>query len=590
MLPSKKADCFDMAASSSAVPDIDLRLNTAIDFKVAANAPSSFSALLPYLNAMRYGLLLIDEHGRVLLASGQTLHILGGQGASILEGASLRQILRMVRRRTGDTWSRVQAQMPRSFSEQTSHIFEVTLQEQLLEVHLHPIEGNRWAVALEDVTARRAAEVQADEMARHDPLTGLPNRLLLRERLKEAVGRLQRTGEACAILLIDLDRFKPVNDTLGHPMGDALLKKVADRLRSTVRPTDTVARIGGDEFVILQTGVREAADTQALARRLVDLIGRTYMVDGHLLTIGASVGVALAPNDGTEADALLKNADLALYRAKLDGRATYRFFEPEMDARMQARRRLELDMRQALARREFQLHYQPQLQLEGNRLVGCEALIRWQHPERGMVSPLDFIPLAEEIGLIVPIGEWVMRQACRDAVTWPAPLSVAVNVSPAQFKSERLVEMVMSALAASGLPATRLEVEITEGVLLQENEKTLQTLHRLRELGVRVSMDDFGTGYSSLSYLRSFPFDKIKIDRSFVSDLSGKRDGEAIIRAIAGLGKSLGMTTVAEGVETADQMERIRAEGCTDVQGYLISKPVSASEVLKFISADRTTY
>lgn len=222
--------------------------------------------------------------------------------------------------------------------------------------------------------------------------------------------------------------------------------------------------------------------------------------------------------------------------------------------------------------------------------MGCEALIRWQHPERGMVSPLDFIPLAEEIGLIVPIGEWVMRQACRDAVTWPAPLSVAVNVSPAQFKSERLVEMVMSALAASGLPATRLEVEITEGVLLQENEKTLQTLHRLRELGVRVSMDDFGTGYSSLSYLRSFPFDKIKIDRSFVSDLSGKRDGEAIIRAIAGLGKSLGMTTVAEGVETADQMERIRAEGCTDVQGYLISKPVSASEVLKFISADRTTY
>ncbi|TXN60449.1 EAL domain-containing protein, partial [Methylobacterium sp. WL30] len=257
--------------------------------------------------------------------------------------------------------------------------------------------------------------------------------------------------------------------TLGHPMGDALLKKVADRLRSTVRPTDTVARIGGDEFVILQTGIQEAANTQALARRLVDLIGRTYMVDGHLLTIGASVGVALAPGDGSDADTLLKNADLALYRAKLDGRATYRFFEPEMDARMQARRQLELDMRQALARREFQLHYQPQLQLEGNRLVGCEALIRWQHPVRGMVSPLDFIPLAEEIGLIVPIGEWVMRQACRDAVTWPAPLSVAVNVSPAQFKSERLVEMIMSALAASGLPATRLEVEITEGVLLQHS-------------------------------------------------------------------------------------------------------------------------
>jgi diguanylate cyclase (GGDEF)-like protein len=551
----------------------------------SATDPSSVADLLPYLNAMRHGLLLLDERGRVVLASGRSLELLGGRDASLTEGAPLRHLLRLVRRQAGETWDEVRAQLPRLLAQHAAGTLEVTLRGQRLEVHLQPVAGGRWAVAFEDVTARRAAEAQADEMARHDPLTGLPNRLLLRERLREALGRLSRAGEGCAVLLIDLDRFKPVNDTLGHAMGDALLRKVADRLRSTVRPTDTVARIGGDEFVILQAGVREASDTQALARRLVDLIGRTYMVDGHLLTIGASVGVALAPGDGTEADTLLKNADLALYRAKLDGRATYRFFEPEMDARMQARRRLELDMRQALARREFHLHYQPQLQLEGNRLVGCEALIRWQHPVRGTVSPLDFIPLAEEIGLIVPIGEWVMRQACRDAATWPAPLSVAVNVSPAQFKSERLVEMVMSALAASGLPATRLEVEITEGVLLHESEKTLQTLHRLRELGVRVSMDDFGTGYSSLSYLRSFPFDKIKIDRSFVNDLSGKRDGEAIIRAIAGLGKSLGMTTVAEGVETVDQMERIRAEGCTDVQGYLISRPIPAAEVLDFIAA-----
>ncbi len=385
------------------------------------------------------------------------------------------------------------------------------------------------------------------------------------------------------MLLIDLDRFKPVNDTLGHPVGDALLLKVADRLRATVRPTDTIARIGGDEFIILQTGVRDPSDIQALARRLVDLIGRTYMVEGHLLTIGASVGVAVAPGDGTTADILLKNADLALYRSKTDGRGTFRFFEPEMDARMQARRRLELDMRQALARREFLLHYQPQMNLENNRLTGCEALIRWRHPERGTVSPVDFIPLAEEIGLIVPIGEWVIRQACRDAAAWPAPLSVAVNVSPAQFKSERLVETILSALSTSGLPAKRLEVEITEGVLLQESEKTLQTLHRLRALGVRVSMDDFGTGYSSLSYLRSFPFDKIKIDRSFVKDLAAKPDGDAIIRAIAGLGKSLGMTTVAEGVETHDQMQRIRAEGCTDVQGYLISKPITADDLLTLL-------
>ncbi|MGT2478560.1 putative bifunctional diguanylate cyclase/phosphodiesterase [Methylobacterium oryzae CBMB20] len=422
-------------------------------------------------------------------------------------------------------------------------------------------------------------------MARLDPLTGLPNRLLLRERLAEALERLARSGECCALLLIDLDRFKPVNDTLGHPIGDALLATVADRLRSTVRATDTVARIEGDEFVILQAGIRDAAGTQALARRVVDLIGRTYMVEGHLLTIGASVGVALAPEDGADADRLLKNADLALYRAKLDGRGTYRFFEPEMDARMQARRKLELDMRQALARREFQLHYQPQLQLASGTLIGCEALIRWRHPDRGLVSPLDFIPLAEEIGLIVPIGEWVVRQACRDAMTWPDPMSVAVNVSPAQFKSDRLVETIISALAGSGLPARRLEVEITEGVLLQENDRTLQTLHRLRELGVRVSMDDFGTGYSSLSYLRSFPFDKIKIDRSFVKDLTSKPDGEAIIRAIAGLGKSLGMTTVAEGVETSEQMQRIRLEGCTDVQGYLISKPVPAEDLRQVFAA-----
>ncbi|WP_280952018.1 EAL domain-containing protein [Methylobacterium sp. V23] len=560
------------------------------EHSVRQSIAAALPTLLPYLNSVRHGLLLIDQHGTIILASGQILRLLDDRGPAISEGSSVRQVLRAVRHSAGGNWLDVLSQLRRAFAQLTVSSFEITLQHHLLDVSLYPVADQGWAITFEDVTARRAAEVQADQMARHDPLTGLPNRLLLRERLKEAVGRLQRSGEACAILLIDLDRFKPVNDTLGHPMGDALLQKVADRLRSTVRPNDTVARIGGDEFVILQTGVREASDTQALARRIVDLVGRTYMVDGHLLTIGASVGVALAPNDGLDTDKLLKNADLALYRAKLDGRATYRFFEPEMDARMQMRRQLELDMRQALARREFRLHYQPQLQLEGNRLVGCEALIRWQHPTRGMVSPLDFIPLAEEIGLIVPIGEWVMRQACRDAVTWPAPLSVAVNVSPAQFKSERLVEMVMSALSSSGLPATRLEVEITEGVLLQQNDKTLQTLHRLRELGVRVSMDDFGTGYSSLSYLRSFPFDKIKIDRSFISDLSGKRDGEAIIRAIAGLGKSLGMTTVAEGVETADQMERIRAEGCTDVQGYLISKPVSASEVLTFLSADLPTY
>ncbi|MCJ2069295.1 EAL domain-containing protein [Methylobacterium sp. J-030] len=540
-----------------------------------------------YLDAIRHGLLMIGPSGEVANFNAATQIFLKSLGVELHVGLPASQLRRALSAETLLTRRKIFELLRHALSSLASVSFEVVGQDRTLMIEFCPVATGGWIATLEDVSARKASEARADEMARLDPLTGLPNRLLLRERLAQALARLQRGGEPYALLLIDLDRFKPVNDTLGHPIGDLLLAKVADRLRSTVRPTDTVARIGGDEFVILQTGIREAGNTQALARRIVDLISRTYMVEGHLLTIGASVGVALAPTDGESADKLLKNADLALYRAKLDGRGTYRFYEPEMDARMQARRRLELDMRQALARREFQLHYQPQLQLDGDRLIGCEALIRWKHPERGLISPLDFIPLAEEIGLIVPIGEWVIRQACRDATTWPAGMSVAVNVSPAQFKSDRLVETIISALASSGLSAKRLEVEITEGVLLQESVKTLQTLHRLRELGIRVSMDDFGTGYSSLSYLRSFPFDKIKIDRSFVQDLASKPDGDAIIRAIAGLGKSLGMTTVAEGVETPEQMQRIREEGCTDVQGYLISKPIPSDDLLQFLTSYR---
>ena len=559
------------------------RRGTPRSLRSNGGAPTVPPTLARYLDVIRHGLLMIDDAGRVIVSNAPAARLLADVLPASLRDPCARRLLHALCAGTGKPRRAIFRSLREARDLRTAVSFEVKANELTLQVELSPAEEQGWIATLEDVSARKASEARADEAARQDPLTGLPNRLLLQERLSEALVRLHRNAESCAILLVDLDRFKPVNDTLGHPIGDALLKKVADRLRSTVRPTDTVARIGGDEFVILQTGVREASDTQALARRLVDLIGRTYMVDGHLLTIGASVGVALAPHDGDSAETLLKNADLALYRAKLDGRGTYRFFEPEMDARMQARRRLELDMRQALARREFQLHYQPQMQLEGDRLIGCEALIRWHHPERGTISPLDFIPLAEEIGLIVPIGDWVIRQACRDAMTWPEHMSVAVNVSPAQFKSDRLVETIMSALAGSGLPARRLEVEITEGVLLQENEKTLRTLHRLRELGVRVSMDDFGTGYSSLSYLRSFPFDKIKIDRSFVKDLSGRPDGDAIIRAIAGLGRSLGMTTVAEGVETPEQMQRVREEGCTDVQGYLISKPIPAENLISFL-------
>ena len=539
--------------------------------------------LVSHLDALDQGILVIDADGRVIVQTEPAQVLLRALALPPVAAMSPRALLRAVAAVVGQTGGEVFSMVLRAQEHGRPVAFEATVDRRSVAITIHPVSGG-WTVTLEDVSARRAVEAGSAELARLDPLTGLANRLMLRERLDGAMNRLSRSGEPCAILLIDLDRFKPVNDTLGHPVGDALLQKVADRLRSAVRAVDTVARIGGDEFVVLQAAVADPEDVAALARRLVDLIGRTYIVDGQLLTIGASVGAALAPRDGADAERLLKCADLALYRAKLDGRGTSRFFEPEMDVRMQARRRLELDLRQALARREFALHYQPQLNLQTQRLTGCEALLRWKHPERGPVSPAEFIPLAEEIGLIVPIGEWVIRQACRDAATWPGLASVAVNVSPAQFKSERLVETIVSALASSGLPAGRLEVEITEGVLLQDNDRTLSTLHRLRALGVRVSMDDFGTGYSSLSYLRSFPFDKIKIDRSFVKDLSSKPDGDAIIRAIAGLGKSLGMTTVAEGVETEEQMRRIRAEGCTDVQGYLVSRPVPIEQLLPLLS------
>ncbi len=542
--------------------------------------------LTAFFDGLDQGVVAIDERGRVVVETAPARAILGGLGCPATLGNPARPLLRVfakaVGTATGTGWRDVFWMLRHIRNEGSTAIREITVGDRILWVRIRPMpEG--WTVALEDVTTTRAHEKSSAELARLDPLTGLANRLMLRERLGESLDRLARYGEPCAVLLIDLDRFKPINDTLGHAVGDALLEKVADRLRSAVRSIDTVARIGGDEFVVIQAGAGRMEDVTVLARRLVDLVGRTYIIDGQLLTIGASLGAALAPKDGTEAERLLKHADLALYRAKLDGRGTFRFFEPEMDVRMQTRRRLELDMRQALARREFVLHYQPQLNLANQSLTGCEALLRWKHPERGTIPPAEFIPLAEEVGLIVPIGEWVVRQACRDAALWPSSITVAVNVSPAQFKSGRLVEMIVSALGASGLPASRLELEITEGVLLQNNERTLETLHRLRTLGVRVSMDDFGTGYSSLSYLRSFPFDKIKIDRSFVKDLATAPDGDAIIRAIAGLGRSLGMTTVAEGVETEEQMRRIRAEGCTDVQGYLISRPVPLEELMRLL-------
>ncbi len=440
-------------------------------------------------------------------------------------------------------------------------------------------------VAVVDVTERKHAEARIAYMAHHDALTDLPNRVLFHERLNELLGRVRRRGESLAVHCLDLDHFKGVNDTLGHPIGDELLKAVAQRLGKCLRDSDMVARLGGDEFAVVQFPLAGPHEASTLATTLIEVVSKPYEVHGHEFVVGASIGIALAPGDGDAGDMLLRNADMALYRAKAEGRGTAHFFEPEMDRRIQARRLLELDLRKAFANGEFELFYQPLINLNANAVSGFEALLRWRHPERGMIAPMEFIPLAEEIGLIVPLGEWVLRKACTEAMRWPSELKVAVNLSPAQFRSRGVVNAVLTALAYSRLSADRLELEITESVLLGETDANLATLHQLREIGVRISMDDFGTGYSSLSYLRCFPFDKIKIDRSFVRELSERPDCVAIIRAVAGLGMSLGIATTAEGIETTEQLERVRAEGCTEVQGYLFSPPRPASELGELLNA-----
>jgi diguanylate cyclase (GGDEF)-like protein len=454
-----------------------------------------------------------------------------------------------------------------------------------LHVRRVPVAGGT-LVTIEDVSEQLAERARVAQEARTDSLTLLGNRLLLSERLTEVLK--QRTDcDVVAVLAIDLDRFKAINDTLGHHIGDALLRVVAERIRSALGKDDIAARFGGDEFCILQIGQSQPHAGATLAKRLVDLLGRSYLLEGHLINIGASIGVALCPTDGDDDSTILKNADLALYRAKQEGRGRFCFFEKAMDAQMQARRNLEIDLRRALALREFSLVYQPQYNLQSRQITGFEALLRWKSPSRGMVSPAEFIPLAEETGLIVPIGEWVVRTACREASTWPEPLGIAVNVSAIQFGAG-LAATVISALAENGLDPKRLELEITESVLIGDHQSALQVLQSVRELGVRVSMDDFGTGYSSLSYLRSFPFDKIKIDQSFVRSSGNDPSGKAIVRAIAALGKSLGMTTTAEGVETEEQLASILADGCTDVQGYLISRPLQADNITSFLEAHRT--
>jgi len=413
--------------------------------------------------------------------------------------------------------------------------------------------------------------------------------VLLREQLEAALARVS-PGKHLAVLYLDLDHFKNINDTLGHSIGDELLKTMAGRVRACTKETDTLARLGGDEFAIIQTDVTQPTDAAALARCIRDAVTEPFEFDGHRMLVDVSIGISVAPTDGIDADQLLKNADMALYGAKADGRGTHRFFEPGMDARMKARRALELDLRKAIANCEFEIYYQPIVNLADDRVTACEALLRWHHPDRGLISPIQFIPIAEETGLISQLGEWVLKRACADAATWPDHMVVSVNVSPAQFKNQSLPLTIVGALASSGLSARRLEIEITETVLMQHNEDTLAVLHQLRELGVRIAMDDFGTGCSSLSSLRGFPFDKIKIDRSFIHELSEQEESVAIVRAVISLARSLNMTTTAEGVETRSQLEKIRALGCTEMQGYLHSAPMPLRDLIGLLSPrqDRT--
>jgi diguanylate cyclase (GGDEF)-like protein len=531
------------------------------------------------VNNMSQALLMFDATERLLIANRRYYEMYGLSEDAIKPGNTLRELIQE-RQRGGQFMEDVDAYIAGlratlALGETSSRIFDLPDGRTIVVIN-HPMAGGGWLATHEDITERRRAEAKISYMARHDALTDLPNRVFFQERLEQFISR---KAEPLAVLSLDLDKFKAVNDTLGHPIGDQLLREAAARIRGCIREGDLAARLGGDEFAVLQPAVEQPQAVTALAKRLIEVVGAPYQLDCHQVVVAVSVGITVAPGDGTQPDALMKNADLALYRAKADGGGTYHFFEAEMDARMQARRALELDLRKALLNNEFELYYQPVITMQTGAISGFEALIRWHHPQRGMVAPAEFISLAEEIGLIVPIGEWVLRQACREAALWPPAMTVAVNLSPVHFKSRNLLPAVVAALAEAPLPANRLELEITETVLLQDTATTLATLRQLQDLGVTIAMDDFGTGYSSLSYLRSFPFDRIKIDQSFVRELSANPESTAIIRAVVGLGSSLGIAITAEGVETLEQLEHLRAEGCDAVQGYFFSHPRPASEI-----------
>ena len=540
------------------------------------------------LNNMSQGLCLFDAASRIVVCNQQYLQMYNLSPTVARPGCTLRDLI-VHRKQTGYFTGDVDQYVARILEniakgQSFSWIVEAS-DGRFVHVLNRPIPSGGWVATHEDVTERWRSEARIAHMARHDALTDLANRVLFKEKMDEAMARLASSGAESCVFVFDLDLFKAVNDSLGHPIGDQLLRAVANRLRDLVGEGDTVGRLGGDEFAILQAVKADArVEAAALARRLIDGIGAPYEIEGHPVVIGISVGIAIAPSDGTESSALLKHADLALYRAKSDGRNCFRFYESQMDAVVQLRRALEIDLRNALQNGEFELHYQAVIDAATRRPCGAEALVRWRHPQRGLMGPDRFIPLAEEIGMIDTLGEWILGAACAEAARWPAHIKIAVNLSPAQFRKGDLPEVITGALARSGLAPERLELEITESVLLQKNDATLATLHAIKRLGASIVLDDFGTGYSSLSYLRMFPFDKIKIDRSFVRELASRADCAAIVCAITGLARSLNIVTTAEGVETEEQLALVISAGCNQLQGYLFGRPAPAA-ALEWLAA-----
>ena len=535
------------------------------------------------LENMAHGLCMFDGEQRLIICNERYAKMYGLPADRIRPGTTLRAILE-ARVASGNSPAAAQEYIDTRLAEASRNEPYYAVDEfrdgRVIAITHQPIDGGGWVAIHQDITNSRRDEERVAYMAHHDLLTGLANRSNFMEKLDEAGTRLRRGHEMFTVFMLDLDRFKNVNDSLGHPAGDALLKQTADRLKTVLRETDVVARLGGDEFAIIQAGeIDQRAAAIELAKRIIGLIAAPYDIDGNAVSIGTSIGIAMASAESVDPDTLMKQADLALYRAKSEGRNGYCFFDAQMTADADARRQLEYDLRDAISRGEIDVHYQPILHVKTRKLSGLEALARWRHPVKGYVPPIEFITLAEETGLIVPLGESVLRTACAAAKQWPPEVKVAVNISAVQFAKSDLLDVVTRTLAETGLPAERLELEITETALLENEAAALATLQQLKRLGVAISLDDFGTGYSSLHYLTTFPIDKIKIDKSFTQNITHRADCAAVVASVLALGSDLDLATVAEGVETKQQFEILRASGVKYVQGYLFGAPCPAAEL-----------